>query len=183
MWASHFVRNGNKLSVSSWLAIEVQVCRNVGRPNPRRPNLVLIIFVITKCQWKICLFSFLKNCLEMHLLKKLIHITAQKYNEFIIIFISIIHYLITVLMVHRLCLICVTCLLNDLQFLWDPSIIFRFIILVYGYIVCRWVSVVGVDQTSSTHRSGDEEGAPVNSVSKFNLVRFLWLFEKCLKWT
>ena len=42
IWASHFVRNGNKLSISSWLATEVQVCRNVGRPNPRRPNLVII---------------------------------------------------------------------------------------------------------------------------------------------
>ena len=40
MWASHFVRNGNKLSIFSWLATEVQVCRNVGRPNPRLPNLV-----------------------------------------------------------------------------------------------------------------------------------------------
>ena len=40
MWASHFIRNGNKLSISSWLASEVQVCRNVGRPNPRLPNLV-----------------------------------------------------------------------------------------------------------------------------------------------
>ena len=43
MWASHFVRNGNKLSISSWLATEVQVCRNVSRPNPRRPNLVLLL--------------------------------------------------------------------------------------------------------------------------------------------
>ena len=42
MWASHFVRNGNKLSISSWLAAEVQVSRNVGRPNPRLPNLVNI---------------------------------------------------------------------------------------------------------------------------------------------
>ena len=40
MWASHFVRNGNKLSISSWLTTEVQVCRDVGRPNPRPPNLV-----------------------------------------------------------------------------------------------------------------------------------------------
>ena len=40
MWASYFVRNGNKLSISSWLATEVQVCWNVGRPNPRLPNLV-----------------------------------------------------------------------------------------------------------------------------------------------
>ena len=39
MWASHFVRNGNKLSISSWLASEVHVCQNVGRPNPRLPNL------------------------------------------------------------------------------------------------------------------------------------------------
>ena len=42
MWASHFVRNGNKLFISSWLASEVQVCRNVGRPNPRLPNLVYL---------------------------------------------------------------------------------------------------------------------------------------------
>ena len=47
MWASHFVRNGNKLSISSWLATEVQVCRNVGRPNPRLPNLVILI-IMTK---------------------------------------------------------------------------------------------------------------------------------------
>ena len=32
---------------------------------------------------------------------------------------------------------------------------------------------------SSTHRPEDEEGGPVNRVSNFNLVRFLWLFEKC----
>ena len=42
MWASHFVRNGNKLSISSWLDTEVQVCRNVGQPNPRLPNLVCL---------------------------------------------------------------------------------------------------------------------------------------------
>ena len=47
MWASHFVRDGNKLSISSWLATEVQVCRNVGRPNPRRPNLVYIISMLS----------------------------------------------------------------------------------------------------------------------------------------
>ena len=40
MWASHFVLIGNKLYVCSWLTTEVQVCRNVGRPNPRPPNLV-----------------------------------------------------------------------------------------------------------------------------------------------
>ena len=44
MWASHFVRNGNKLSISSWLTTEVQVCRNVGRPNPWPPNLVFFVF-------------------------------------------------------------------------------------------------------------------------------------------
>ena len=41
MWASHFVINGNKLSISSWLTTEVQICQNMGRPNPRPPNLVL----------------------------------------------------------------------------------------------------------------------------------------------
>ena len=50
MWASHFVRNGNKLSISSWLATEVQVCRNVGRPNFRLPNLVNIIVYLNNLQ-------------------------------------------------------------------------------------------------------------------------------------
>ena len=45
MWASHFVWNGNKLSISSWLTTEVQVCRNVGRPNPRPPNHVFFMFL------------------------------------------------------------------------------------------------------------------------------------------
>ena len=36
---------------------------------------------------------------------------------------------------------------------------------------------------SSTHRPEDEEGGPVHRVSKFNLVQFLWLFEKSLKLT
>ena len=45
MWASHFVRNGNKLYISSWLTTEVQVCRNVGRPNPLPPNLVFFNFL------------------------------------------------------------------------------------------------------------------------------------------
>ena len=45
MWASYFVRNGNKLSISSWLTTEVQVCRNVGRPNPRPPKLVFFYFL------------------------------------------------------------------------------------------------------------------------------------------
>ena len=45
MWASHFVRNGNKLSISSWLTTEVQVCRNVGLPNPRLPNLLILLIV------------------------------------------------------------------------------------------------------------------------------------------
>ena len=51
MWASHFVRNRNKLSISSWLATEVQVCRNVGRPNPRLPNLVTPMIMLTR-SWK-----------------------------------------------------------------------------------------------------------------------------------
>ena len=38
MWASHFVRNGNKLSISSWLATEVQVCRNVGQTESSAPE-------------------------------------------------------------------------------------------------------------------------------------------------
>ena len=42
MSASHFVRNGNDLSMSSWLTTEVQVCRNVGLPNNRILNLVLL---------------------------------------------------------------------------------------------------------------------------------------------
>ena len=46
MWASYFVRNRNKLSISSWLTTEVQVCQNVGRPNPRPPNLVISSFII-----------------------------------------------------------------------------------------------------------------------------------------
>ena len=45
MWASHFVRNGNKLSISSWLTTEVHVCQHVGRPNPRPPNLAFFNFL------------------------------------------------------------------------------------------------------------------------------------------
>ena len=37
----HFVGNGNILSISSWLTTEIQVCQNVGRPNPRPTNLVI----------------------------------------------------------------------------------------------------------------------------------------------
>ena len=44
MWASHFVRNGNKLSISSWLTTEIQVCQNVGLPNSRPMNLVFLLF-------------------------------------------------------------------------------------------------------------------------------------------
>ena len=40
IWASHFVRNGNKLSISSRLTTEVQVCQNVDLPNTRPPKLV-----------------------------------------------------------------------------------------------------------------------------------------------
>ena len=40
MWASHFVRNGNQLSISSWLTIEVQVCQNVSQSNTWLPNLL-----------------------------------------------------------------------------------------------------------------------------------------------
>ena len=60
MWASHFVRNGNELSISSWLASEVQVCRNVGRPNPRLPNLVFLI-VTPRCVklFNKCCFVFI----------------------------------------------------------------------------------------------------------------------------
>ena len=43
MWASYFVRNRNKLSISSSLTTEVQVCQNVGRPKPRPPNLVFFL--------------------------------------------------------------------------------------------------------------------------------------------
>ena len=59
MWASHFVRNGNKLSTSSWLATEVQVCRNVGRPNTRLPNLVVYIFHVIKKLLCFCFVSAL----------------------------------------------------------------------------------------------------------------------------
>ena len=67
MWATHFVRNGNKLSISSWLATEVQVCRNVGRPNPRLPNLVSFIIclfwitILLMNQWSLPLFSNLDD--------------------------------------------------------------------------------------------------------------------------
>ena len=60
----------------SWLATEVQFCRNVGRPNPRRPNLVVLnlwsspempvkikLVVIFLCFFKIySLLSRLQNC-------------------------------------------------------------------------------------------------------------------------
>ena len=72
MWASHFVGNGNKLSISSWLATEVQVCRNVGRPNPPLPNLVYFIFYnffrfTYKFQW-FCKFQLLhwKNRIKFY---------------------------------------------------------------------------------------------------------------------
>ena len=59
MWASHFVRNGNKLSISSWLTTEVQVCRNVCRPNPGLLNLVinLCFYELTKLSEKIGIFA------------------------------------------------------------------------------------------------------------------------------
>jgi len=41
MWACHFIKNGNKLSISSWLTTEVQVCQNVALLNTPPPNLVL----------------------------------------------------------------------------------------------------------------------------------------------
>ena len=55
MWASHFVRIGNNLSISSWLTTEVQVCRNLGRPNPRPPNLV---FNVTGVSVRLFLWIF-----------------------------------------------------------------------------------------------------------------------------
>ena len=48
MWASHFVRNENNLSISSWLTIEVQVCQNAGLPNTRPMNLVSFMPIIYK---------------------------------------------------------------------------------------------------------------------------------------
>ena len=55
MWASHFVRNGNKLSISSWLTTEVQVCQNVGRPNSRPPNLVYNVTLFSTAYIRSCI--------------------------------------------------------------------------------------------------------------------------------
>ena len=44
MWACHFIKNGNKLSIYSWLNTEVQVCQNMGLPNSWPTNLVFLLF-------------------------------------------------------------------------------------------------------------------------------------------
>ena len=51
IWASHFVRNGIKLSISSQLITEVEVCQNVGLLNTRLPNLVNIDFFACRSYW------------------------------------------------------------------------------------------------------------------------------------
>ena len=58
MWASHFVRNWNKLAISSWLIKEVQVCQNLTLLNTLRPNLVLS-YTALKIR---CIVIFLKIC-------------------------------------------------------------------------------------------------------------------------
>ena len=45
MWASHFGGNVNYLSISSSLTTEVQIFQNVGLPNNRLPNILIIILL------------------------------------------------------------------------------------------------------------------------------------------
>ena len=62
MRASHFSRNVNKLTIPSWLTTEVQVCRNVGLPNTRLPNLVCFLIGKFYCVLKCILYWIYLYC-------------------------------------------------------------------------------------------------------------------------